>query len=410
MASPLYSLHLFAGAGGGLLADRLSGIEPVVAVELEEFPRRILALRWPRLAIWDDVRTFRADNPECADAFAWLREHAAELVVAGGFPCQDISAAGTGRGLEGERSGLWREFARILREIRPGFVFVENSAMLVSRGLGRVLGDLAALGYAARWNVLPASAVGALHERERIWITAVYPPLLCGTPTTKCSVRSRAFRSRTPTIGELIERERLFPTVTVHGNDNVRGLSPKSGDGLATVVKRMEGGGRPWPTPTASGDTHYRLRGSSQASQCLAVRVLADADGAGRENCAGESQFRRNSQPLNVAVVARGGAITDAEARAMTGGARLNPDWVEFLMGWPIGHTDPDRDAEPGFRSLGDDPATLPRDAAGYLPRITDRREHRVARIKALGNGQVPLCAAVALDEGLATLSRYLAG
>lgn len=107
---------------------------------------------------------------------------------------------------------------------------------------------------------------------------------------------------------------------------------------------------------------------------------------------------------------AGGGAITDAEARAMTGGARLNPDWVEWLMGWPVGHTDPDRDAEADFRPLGDDPATLPRDAADYLPRVTDRREHRVARIKALGNGQVPLCAAIAFDEGLATLSRYLAG
>ena len=94
-------------------------------------------------------------------------------LLVGGFPCQDISAAGTGRGLEGERSGLWREFARVLREIRPGYVFVENSPMLVGRGLGRVLGDLAALGYAARWNVLSAAAVGALHERERIWITAM---------------------------------------------------------------------------------------------------------------------------------------------------------------------------------------------------------------------------------------------
>lgn len=89
---------------------------------------------------------------------------------------------------------------------------------------------------------------------------------------------------------------------------------------------------------------------------------------------------------------------------------RLNPDWVEWLMGWPVGHTDPDRDAEPDFRPLGDDPATLPRDDPRYIPRITDRREHRVARIKALGNGQVPLCAAITFDEGLATLSRYLAG
>ncbi len=176
MDRPLYSLHLFAGAGGGILADRLSGIEPVCAVELDDYPRRILALRWPGMAVWDDVCTFRADNPDCAAAFAWLRVHAGELVVAGGFPCQDISAAGKGKGIAaGERSGLWREFARILREIRPRFAFVENSPMLVSRGLHIVLGDLAALGYSARWNVLPASAVGARHERKRIWITCVYP-------------------------------------------------------------------------------------------------------------------------------------------------------------------------------------------------------------------------------------------
>ena len=171
MDRPLYSLHLFAGAGGGILADRLSGIEPVCAVELEPFPRRILALRWPGMAVWDDVRTFRADNPECAAAFAWLREHRGQLLVAGGFPCQDISSAGKGAGVEGgERSGLWREFARILREVGPRFVFVENSPMLVSRGLGIVLGDLAARGYDALWHVLAASDVGARHERERIWI------------------------------------------------------------------------------------------------------------------------------------------------------------------------------------------------------------------------------------------------
>ena len=162
MERPIWSLHLFAGAGGGLLADVLHGITPVCAVEIEEYPRRILAKRFPGMGIWDDVRTFRADNPECAGA----------LVVSGGFPCQDISAAGKGAGLSGARSGLWREFARILREIRPRFAFVENSPMLVHRGLGVVLGDLAALGYDARWNVLGASDVGARHRRERIWITA----------------------------------------------------------------------------------------------------------------------------------------------------------------------------------------------------------------------------------------------
>lgn len=176
MDGPLFSLHLFAGAGGGILADAYAGVEPVCAVELEEYPRRVLALRWPGMAIWDDVRTFRADNPECASAFAWLRAHSGELAVCGGFPCQDISSAGKQQGIDGERSGLWREFARILREIRPRFVFVENSANLVRLGLGRVLLDLAEIGFDARWNVLAAAAVGARHERERIWITGSMPP------------------------------------------------------------------------------------------------------------------------------------------------------------------------------------------------------------------------------------------
>lgn len=170
MDRPVYSLHLFAGAGGGMLADGLAGVTPVCAVEVEPFCQRILAMRFPGVGIWDDVRTFRADNPECADAYAWLRANAGRLIVAGGFPCQDISCAGRGAGIGGARSGLWSEFARIVREIRPRRVFVENSPMLASRGLGRVLGDLAEMGYDAAWGVLGAGALGALHRRDRIWI------------------------------------------------------------------------------------------------------------------------------------------------------------------------------------------------------------------------------------------------
>ena len=172
MDQPKYSLHLFAGAGGGLLADTIGGITPVCAVEIEKHPQAVLAKRFPGLAIWDDVRTFRADNPDCAEAFGQLREHADELVIAGGFPCQDISCAGRGDGIRGARSGLWREYARIVCEIRPRFVFVENSPMLVSRGLGEVLGDLAEMGYDAAWGVLSAADMGALHLRERFWLTA----------------------------------------------------------------------------------------------------------------------------------------------------------------------------------------------------------------------------------------------
>lgn len=231
MDRPVYSLHLFAGAGGGLLADLLAGVRPVCAVEIERYPQRVLAKRFPGLPIWDDVQTFRADNPDCADAFRWLREHRDALVVAGGFPCQDISCAGKGGGVEGgEKSGLWREFARILGEVRPRYAFVENSPFLVGRGLGIVLCDLAALGYDARWQVLAAGDVGARHLRERIWIAAA----LRDGVRVGGQVRSEAFRSSTPTPVELL-RARNIPD-----GDGQRQRQPLRADEGRTPV----GGGR----------------------------------------------------------------------------------------------------------------------------------------------------------------------
>jgi DNA (cytosine-5)-methyltransferase 1 len=159
-------LALFAGAGGGILGGHLLGWRTVCAVEIEDYPRRVLLSRQrdgilPRFPIWDDVRTF--------DGNPWRGR---VDIVTGGFPCQDISAAGKGAGITGERSGLWAEMARIIGEVQPRYALVENSPMLVGRGLGVVLGDLAALGYDARWGVLSAADTGAPHLRERIWIVA----------------------------------------------------------------------------------------------------------------------------------------------------------------------------------------------------------------------------------------------
>lgn len=162
-------LHLFAGGGGGILGGILLGHTCVCAVEIEPYARQILLARQrdgmlPRFPIWDDVRTF--------DGRPW---RGIVRTVCGGFPCQDISAAGTvngNKGLDGERSGLWAEMRRIIGEVSPQYVFVENSPMLTLRGLGRVLGDLAAMGYDARWGVLGALDAGEPHERERIWILA----------------------------------------------------------------------------------------------------------------------------------------------------------------------------------------------------------------------------------------------
>lgn len=159
-------LALFAGAGGGILGGHLLGWRTVCAVEWDAYAASVLVARQndgclPPFPIWDDVQTF--------DGREWRGR---VDVVSGGFPCQDISAAGRGAGIDGERSGMWRHMARIVGEVRPRFVLVENSPMLTSRGLGTVLGDLAALGYDARWGVLGACHAGAPHRRERIWIVA----------------------------------------------------------------------------------------------------------------------------------------------------------------------------------------------------------------------------------------------
>jgi len=159
-------LALFAGAGGGILGGHLLGWRTRCAVEIDAYCRSVLLARQrdgllPRFPIWHGVRTF--------DGKPWRGRID---VVSGGFPCQDISAAGKGAGLSGERSGLWGEMARIIGEVRPLYAFVENSPILTSRGLGRVLGDLAEMGFDARWGVLGARHVGACHRRDRLWICA----------------------------------------------------------------------------------------------------------------------------------------------------------------------------------------------------------------------------------------------
>lgn len=159
-------LSLFSGAGGGILAGKLLGWNTICAVEWEPYPASVLVARQNEevlspFPIWDDVQTF--------DGKPW---RGIVDVVSGGFPCQDISSAGQGEGITGERSSLWKHMARIIGEVEPAFAFIENSPMLRTRGLGVVLQDLAKMGYDAEWGVLSAEAVGANHERERMWIVA----------------------------------------------------------------------------------------------------------------------------------------------------------------------------------------------------------------------------------------------
>jgi DNA (cytosine-5)-methyltransferase 1 len=252
----LNELALFAGAGGGILGGKLLGWRTVCAVEWEPYPASVLCARQndgllPPFPIWDDVQTF--------DGKPW---RGIVDVVSGGFPCQDISAAGKGAGIDGERSGMWGEMARIIREVQPRFVFVENSPMLTSRGLGRVLGDLASMGFDAEQRTLEQSIRGT---EFGLWPT---PDANCGTRGTELEWSPK------------------------------RESGQKAQFSLNQAIKM-------WPTPQAS-------------------------DNRDRGNMSNPSIQRR---------LAIGKQIMLSQSVDPISG-QLNPTWVEWLMGWPLGWTD----------------------------------------------------------------------
>lgn len=191
-------LDLFSGIGGFSLGlERTGGFETVAFCEFDPAASRVLAKHWPDVPIFSDVRALcrrTGDNLgadysddfiecsvhpetdfgdcECVGTDQFLDEVGGVDIIVGGFPCQDISLNGKLAGLEGERSGLWREFARIIGELSPDYVLIENVAALRNRGLAQVLQDLDTLGFHAEWHCVPASALGAAHQRDRIWILA----------------------------------------------------------------------------------------------------------------------------------------------------------------------------------------------------------------------------------------------
>ena len=151
---------LFAGIGGFDLGFERAGIKTVWQVEIDPFCREVLERHWPNVQRFEDVRECGEHNLCRVD------------IITGGFPCQDLSLAGLGAGLSGERSGLWSELYRCIRTLRPGFALVENVSALLVRGFGRVLSDLAEIGYCCEWDCLCAGYFGAPHLRERLFVLA----------------------------------------------------------------------------------------------------------------------------------------------------------------------------------------------------------------------------------------------
>ena len=151
---------LFAGIGGLDLGLERAGMECRWQVEINDYAQRVLAKHWPNVRRHNDIRTWPAGDTERVD------------LICGGFPCQDISNAGKGEGLDGDRSGLFFEAVRVVRQLRPRYVLLENVAALLTRGLDRVHGAMAKIGYDSEWHCIPACAVGAPHIRDRVFILA----------------------------------------------------------------------------------------------------------------------------------------------------------------------------------------------------------------------------------------------
>ena len=325
-------LALFAGAGGGILGGHLLGWRTVCAVEWESYPASVLCARQndgllPPFPIWDDVQTF--------DGHPW---RGIVDVISGGFPCQDISAAGKGAGIDGERSGMWGEMARIIHEVRPRFVFVENSPMLTSRGLGRVLGDLASMGFDARWGVLGAADVGANHQRDRIWIVAKQ----MGNSDNNGQIASE--------IREIAE--------------------PRSNDNKAKQNETIQSQG--------SGEQHETLA----YSRC----ELWDEGNSGIVGT--QEEIGTSSPILNQSSGQGCGEDQVADTR------EIRPCGKKTEQGMA---------RELRFAECGVDrnwwqrePEFVPRTTQRNMGGVADGVASRVDRLKAIGNGQVPLCAATA--------------
>jgi len=382
-------LALFAGAGGGILGGHLLGWRTVAAVEIEEYPRAVLLQRQadgilPRFPIWDDVCTF--------DGKPWRGK---VDVISGGFPCQDISAAGKGAGITGERSGLWSEMARIIGEVRPGFVFVENSSMLTIRGLGTVLGDLAALGYDAEWGVLGADDAGAPHRRKRIWILAYASSHTLERREVGKGIRPEPVGGREELAYSDDESQRVRAEYS--GRAEPDGRCKNVGD---TTSPGLEG----FPGNEPEGNQPGRLEEDADRPARPAGIRWWDIDPADLPDT-GLSELQAGIIPEDSGTWEERGD----EARGIIAPSDIQTD-LSDSRGHAEGRSQGDGsrsgepgEAEPDIRSGGEIWSDSP-DSGGIWPaksrvgRVAHGVAHRVDRLKAIGNGQVPAVAALALQ------------
>ena len=303
---------LFAGIGGFDLGLERSGMTCQWQVEIEDYPTKILEKHWPEVHRERDIKECSGSNLEPVD------------LICGGFPCQDISVAGTGAGLAGERSGLWYEMHRIISDIRPRWVIVENVAALLSRGMDVVLRDLSKIGYDCEWHVISASAVGAPHRRERVWIIA-------NTNGVNDAVR----RNRTADASAMAGRN---GDVGGGKRDSRTGCTEVAGEGSCNVAN-ANGVGRVEERQRKSGkgsSARAEVQLQNKRTGREKPRVNLPTPTANDWKGSGPAMVRKDGKK-------RGDRLDYATERNSDGtpvGGKLNPEFSLWLMGFPKGWLD----------------------------------------------------------------------
>jgi DNA (cytosine-5)-methyltransferase 1 len=383
-------LALFAGAGGGILGGHLLGWRTVCAVEWEAYPASVLVARQndkilPPFPIWDDVQTF--------DGKPW---RGIVDVVSGGFPCQDISAAGGGAGIDGKRSGMWREMARIIGEVRPKYAFVENSPMLTSRGLGTVLRDLAEMGYDAEWGVLGAADVGANHQRDRIWLLAY---------SNSKSNAQRRFDSSISEIGGQRSSDKGRSRGNVDGilkSSSNEEMDTKQRDILSYTEHNRVGWGEQQSESIKETNGRHSLRKLADTDLCRHLHgqteintTIREFDAFGKSEPSSSemansvefgiqsklSNKRKTSKWIDGNGDAKGKEFTNTSGERLEGCGQVWQKNNEIRENSELWRTI----AEHSWWSVEPN-----------VGRVAHGVADRVDRLKAIGNGQVPLCAATA--------------
>ena len=335
-------LDLFHGIGGFALGAYWAGMkfEHHYCSDIEPWCQKLYAQRFPDSVQLGDITKIDTSKLPAGD---WI--------ITGGFPCQDISIAGKGAGIHGERSGLWFEYWRLINDLRPRFAIMENVGMLVHRGLREVLGSLAEIGYNAEWQDIRASDVGAPHRRERIWIVAYAND--AGSRERMRIERERASdtenRRRLSRSESCKESKVLHPSLQLsHGTGETRGEFTDGGDVANAASPRLEGQESAGSGPGESG--------------------LSTERGDELSHACGQREAERGNAGLSDITESRG-LRTDNRGRA------------------PINERGQWWSTEPAICGMVDG---LPAELYGYEGRLAVKSHHRVDRLRGLGNAIVP--------------------